>query len=121
MNDDVPRFSLQDGTIYVRAGDPAIVMWSGRPLNASVVQVAHIPQSSGPVVLLDDTESAENLVRIDSLGNIVWVAELPEGNARDFYVQVGWDGVHLTANSWSCYRVVLDADTGRITERVFTK
>ncbi len=58
-------------------------------------------------------------------GDRSWEAELPTGSNGDLYVDFQWtpgEGTGtLTAQSWSCYWVLLDMETGTIKEKVFTK
>ncbi len=84
-----------------------------------------IPGSTDEVELASYKPSAvaanhENLRRLKSTGEVVWVAEMPE-RTGDAYVDARLEGGSLTAWSWSCYRVVIELATGKITERVFTK
>jgi hypothetical protein len=62
-----------------------------------------------------------NLHRKGRDGTIVWTAELPEVDGADAYVAVSLDRGALIAHSWSCFRVVIDPDSGRILESEFTK
>jgi hypothetical protein len=58
------------------------------------------------------------LVRAD--GSEVWRVTPPDG-VKDRWTEARLDGEHVTAFSWSCYRVTLDARTGAELSRLFTK
>jgi hypothetical protein len=75
------------------------------------------------IVLLDPeaaTGRFENLIRLSANGAVAWRAALP-GSGDDAYVDVHWEGAELLANSFSCFRVQVDVDSGRIVKRMFTK
>ena len=61
-----------------------------------------------------------NVKAYDLQGRPLWTAELPTGGSGDCYMNLS-GGRRLTAWSWSCYQCHLDPETGRITERQFTK
>jgi hypothetical protein len=64
-----------------------------------------------------------NLVCVDAKGKLVWEAELPPGTMADCFVDVleTMESGALRANTFSCYRVILDPRNGRIIASVFTK
>jgi len=121
VHGDTTQHSEQDGTIFIHAGDPPDLCWSGRSKDAAVVRLTQLPGSTDALVLLDDMAVQSNLLRIDSGGNTIWAAEVPGDLSTDNYVHFDWDGLRLTANSWSSCRVSIDVGNGRIIERVFTK
>ena len=53
-------------------------------------------------------------------GREIWKASPPEGGADCFTGVYLEDGV-LTAYTWSCFKVTLDSENGRILSSVFTK
>lgn len=59
------------------------------------------------------------LRRVRPSGEIVWVVSPPDN--QDSWVSVEVDGGQVTAQSWSCWRLLLNAETGHELERVFTK
>ena len=59
------------------------------------------------------------LVRIE--GTIAWQAPPPDQSSNDAFVELGWDGDDLVANSWSGYRVSFDSATGAIKGQAFVK
>jgi len=64
----------------------------------------------------------DNLVRLRADGSVAWVAEPPEASASDFWVAIEWvPDQGLVANSWSCWRVHIDPDTGKVIDKEFTK
>ena len=86
-----------------------------------------IPGSSDFVQLLPfgtpgKPKQFRNLSRYSSSGDPVWTADLPTNVAlSDAYVDVALEDGRLFAWSWSCYRVELNIDTGKIETSVFTK
>ena len=78
---------------------------------------------SGERLLIDDGDDAAlrgslALVRAD--GSEVWRVMPPRGPG-DYWTEAQLDGRCVSAFSWSCYRVTLDAATGTELDRVFTK
>ncbi len=63
----------------------------------------------------------KNLVCLGPDGHIRWVAELPTTDPNDCFTAVGRDGGLLLANTWSCFAVWIDPDTGRTVRSEFTK
>ena len=60
------------------------------------------------------------MLRLDPTGKQVWAAEVPEW--PDEYVSMEWSPKgELKATSWSCYRVTLDLETGKIVAGTFVK
>ena len=57
--------------------------------------------------------------RVD--GTVIWTALPPDGEPQDAWVAVRVDGSRVIANSWSCYLVILNLDTGEEIKRTFTK
>lgn len=53
-------------------------------------------------------------------GSVRWTAVPPEGE-RDAWTAVRLEGPYVIANSWSCYLVQLDLETGGEIGRTFTK
>ena len=83
---------------------------------------------NGNVVTLYDGVAAEfregreltrNLICTTPDGEEVWRAK-PPGDP-DSCVGVSWDGVRLTANTWSGYQVSVDQKGGAVTVLAFTK
>ena len=93
--------------------------------DAQVFQSADLPDGSGRVVVFDWSTNKQyrwrNLVCLDSNGDVVWTAELPENTGPDFFAGVKVDGGTIQANTWSCYALTLDPRTGKILSCIFTK
>ena len=74
-------------------------------------------------LVIDDGEDPAlrgSLALIRADGSDVWRVMPPDG-ATDRWTEARLDGEQVSAFSWSCYRVVLDAATGAELSRVFTK
>lgn len=54
-------------------------------------------------------------------GAAAWTALPPRGDMQDAWTTVRVDGKEVVANSWSCFEVRFDLDTGREIARQFTK
>jgi hypothetical protein len=63
--------------------------------------------------------NVSNLRCYGPLGEL-WQAELGEPSGGH-YVAFETDGDRILANSWDCYLVELDRDTGKILSKTFTK
>lgn len=78
---------------------------------------------AGSILLYDwmakEVEGGRNLMRVDAEGQILWKASPP--NTQDCFTRIAWDGQALTANTWSCYRVAVDPENGKVTVLEFTK
>ena len=101
------------------------VTWSQRIDGRDADTVLPVHGSDDGIVLLrrdpSGYEPLQNLVRVAGDGSVRWRAELPPDEGADAFVAVEWEGDRLVANTWSCYRVQLDPNTGRILDQVFTK
>jgi hypothetical protein len=80
---------------------------------------------SGKLLLVDPPPRKqariENPVCVDSGGAVVWTAQLPENTYPGCFVAVSVHGKTIKANTWSCYLVTLDKQTGKILTSEFTK
>ena len=63
---------------------------------------------------------AASITRRGRDGSVRWTAGPPEGE-RDAWTAVRLEGPYVIANSWSCYLVQLDLETGGEIGRTFTK
>jgi len=61
-----------------------------------------------------------NLVRLDADGRVIWRAK-PYMPPEDCFVRVWWEGERLTAQTFSCFEVAVDASSGAVTAIRFTK
>ena len=102
-------------------------LWLDLPEGYAVRAVAAIPDTDDCLVLLEsDTGKAsrqnhfENLWRYSHEKGVIWRAELPQSGA-DYYVAFELQTGGLWANSWSCFRVAIDLETGTIRSKTFTK
>jgi hypothetical protein len=86
-----------------------------------VIKDWDVPGSGDRIALLKSADKGhdENLVRLTSAGSLVWRARLPETN--DYWVACLYEHPNLVANSWSCYQVRIDPETGLWISSTFTK
>lgn len=100
-------------------------LWRGQPEGFPVAWAGSVPGSDYGIVLYENYRpektygSFDNLVRVRPFGSIVWRAQLPA--TGDVYTAAEISQGALSAFSCGCYRVRVDFDTGRITEKAFTK
>lgn len=99
---------------------------SGRaPSQRRVLCKVDLPDGSACLVLYDwmsyEEKRPQNLVCLEQDGALRWHAELPADSAPDCYVACQIADGSITANTVSCYLVALEAKTGRILHRTFTK
>jgi hypothetical protein len=117
------NWSLDDREVVATGGDGSL-LWRGRVLGRLAVQVEGIPGQSDALVILDwagRTPGAfGNLLRLRPDGTPAWVAALPwEGD--DFFTEFRLSDGVIHAWTWSCFRVSVDLETGRLGEPVFVK
>jgi hypothetical protein len=78
------------------------------------------------VVLLDPDAFVEkfgqfnNLCAVDFSGRLLWTAELPTTDPGDRYYKITSRTPLIAYSVWS-YECEIDADTGRITRRIYFK
>ncbi|MHC6592751.1 hypothetical protein [Arthrobacter sp. C152] len=95
-------------------------------LGVPVLDAQELPGDDSAIVLLDYSKMGEgsqrNLVKVRNDGSIAWIAELPDTGNQECYLSMdlGPAGV-VFANTWLCYRVSIDAGTGRVLGKEFTK
>jgi len=94
-------------------------------MSGQVIDRVDLADQAGSIVLYDwmaeEVKDGRNLMRIDVEGNILWKASPPTNNMQDCFTRIRWDGRALSANTWSCYRVAVDPDSGEVTVLEFTK
>lgn len=74
--------------------------------------------------MADDVRDGRNLVATSRDGTELWRAQpvmFNDPGREDCFTNIRWDGVHLTAFTWSGYKVSVDPDSGQITIIEFTK
>ena len=97
-------------------------------MKASVVDQFVLPNQLGSITLYDwmadEVRDGRNLIRTDQSGREMWRAEpthYGDRGTEDCFTKMDWDGHHLTAFTWTCYRVAIDIETGVVTTIGFTK
>ena len=94
-------------------------------MSGQVIDRVDLADGAGSIVLYDwmaeEVKGGRNLVRVDADGNVLWKAAPPTNGMQDCFTRMLWDGRSLTANTWSCYRVSVDPQTGNVTVLEFTK
>ena len=69
----------------------------------------------------DGLGCAASITRRGSDGSVRWTAIPPKVEPQDARTAVRLEGQRVIANSWSCYLVQLDLETGNEIARTFTK
>lgn len=93
---------------------------------ASVRKFVASPFNEEWLILLDHErgydERIDNLLYVDAAGVERWRAQLPDGTGPDAFVDVlVFNGGAISAWTWSCYRLTLDARTGITISMEFAK
>ena len=95
---------------------------SSRSMNPPVLHRIELPNDRGNIVLYDwmaaEVRDGRNLVGLDRNGRELWRAEpvfYGDPKQEDCFTRVVWDGAALTAFTFSCFRVAVDIDTGKVT------
>lgn len=74
--------------------------------------------------MADEVRDGRNLIATDRDGAELWRAK-PVGygdpERKDCFTAIRWDGVNLTAYTWSCCKVSVNPDSGGVTVLEFTK
>lgn len=94
-------------------------------MSGLVIDRVDLAGEAGSIVLYnwmaEDVKDGRNLMRVDAEGNVLWKASPPTNGTQDCFTRMQWDGRGLTANTWSCYRVSVDPENGKVTVLEFTK
>jgi len=97
------------------------------PVNAEIFERARLLNDLTVTLydwIAEDVRDGRNLIATDRRGVEVWRAKpviFGDAGQQDCFTSIRWDGIHLTAHTWSCYQVAVDADTGDVTILAFTK
>lgn len=113
-NDELVIEDMKDNT----------VKWKGKVDGFPIHTVLLIPDFEDCIVLLNywgNGSRFQNLLRINSVGSIVWRAILPSDVGADAYVTAKWQSEELLAWSWSGFMATIDISTGKIITQKFTK
>jgi hypothetical protein len=89
-----------------------------------MVPTIPLPSSSDVLELAPTTDGlgyTASITRRRRDGSAAWTALPPGGDLQDAWTAVRVDGQQVVANSWSCFEVRLDLDTGKEITRQFTK
>lgn len=99
--------------------------WSA--VDAEVLERARLPNDATVTLydwMAEDVRDGRNLIATDRNGAELWRAKpvnFGDLDIQDCFTAIRWDGVDLTAHTWSCYRVSVNPDSGEITVLEFTK
>ena len=96
-------------------------------VDAEILERARLPNDATVTLydwMADDVRDGRNLIATDRNGVELWRAKpviFNDPRQEDCFTAIRWDGVSLTAYTWSGYKVSVDSDTGQITVLEFTK
>ena len=129
-------FSIVQGVLIIRSSSTGEILWKGKPYDINVDKIFPIPDSTDLIVLLDWNEAGgqnkRNLLRLDTLGNLIWEVELPpvkqlhgpdrDDKRGDVYTGItAIDDNVLKAYAWAGYSDHIDIHTGKILKSIFVK
>ena len=130
---DAPNtFSIVQGELVIRSSSTDEILWKGKLYGIEVEKVLPLFASEDMIVLLSwrgaITIKKKNLLRINSMGNIVWVVDSPPiknspGPDRDFEVYSDVEIIDdtLIAFAMKGYSDHIDIHTGKILKSIFVK
>ncbi len=94
-------------------------------LSPTILDKIELTEGRGAIVLYDWTAGGArglpNLAREDQKGRIIWRAGRTSPGSpsdQDYFTEVRWDGVALTALTQSCFNIQIDLTTGRFLSQV---
>jgi len=115
------EYSIADGALEIREPERSgTLTWRGS-FEGEVFRAAPLPGTDDCIVIVEYQQGDvhNNVFRVGPDGEIVWRAEsAPEYGA---YTDVKVEGDHISAYSWSGYRVTLDWARGTIIDKLFVK
>lgn len=89
-----------------------------------MVLMIQLPGSDATLELAPTTDGlgyTASIIQRRRDGSAAWTALPPGRNVQDAWTAVRVNGKEVVANSWACFQVRLDLDTGREIDRQFTK
>lgn len=123
MSNSSLLFTRDGNELVVSDASSGAVLWHGQPIGAPVEDVHQLGPDAA-LVLCDYMAGPpgpfQNLICVDSLGRVVWRAELPTSSNTEAYVNIDTT-MRISANSWSGHCVTLDRSSGKIIDDVFAK
>lgn len=119
------RYSVDYGYVIIFDDVQYTVYWKGKIEDKDAEVAVQIPNSEDAIVLLNSRQfegsNKYNLVRIDSEGNIVYRAELPDDALEWYSMILSVNDKEIVANSYSGWFTILDVNTGNIKSKKFFK
>ena len=116
------HYYLADDQLVIEDTDGSTQKWKGKPDDLTPSMVLEIPDLEDCIVLLKYWENGNrfnNLLRINSAGEVVWRAALPATRGVDAYVEASWQSDQLVGWTWSGFMETIDLDTGKILSGTF--
>lgn len=102
-------------------------MGKSSAINAEILERARLLNDATVTLydwMADDVRDGRNLIATDRNGVELWRAQpviSGDPQRQDCFTAIRWDGINLTAHTWSCYKVSVDPDSGEVTVLEFTK
>lgn len=102
-------------------------MGKSSAINAEILERARLLNDATVTLydwMADEVRDGRNLIATDRNGVELWRAQpviYGDPQRQDCFTAIRWDGVNLTAQTWSCYKVSVDPDSGEVTVLEFTK
>jgi hypothetical protein len=116
-------FSSLDKGVVVWRHEDGSYSWSGKFKSVDIRLAVPIENGERCVLILDPDSSTrsrfENMICIDRIGDINWIAKLPTN--PDVFLDVQATDEGLVAKTWSGFKLILNPNTGAELERTFVK
>ena len=117
------HYSIENGELIVRDAGTSGLVWRGYLRAQRALKCACAPDTDDCILLVEagtkDRPLFENLLRVRRNGEIVWSASTT--GSHDWFVDFDFNSTALAAATWSCYRVGINLDTGKVTSEEFVK
>jgi len=108
--------NCKNGSLYVRGREIPLE----HPVDYSFKWRDKIILMYDPDAIVEKFGQFQNLIAIDSNGEMHWTAELPTTKTGDRYTEISSENP-LIVNSFHSYVCEIDPETGKIVTKIFTK
>ena len=116
-------YGPSNGYLLVFDATTEQLVWRGYPEGRPVKKVSQLTNLTGCIVLVEwegVSKHDQNLWRYSHDEGVIWRAELPQ-SGPDSYMDFELERGELYAGSWSCFKVKIDLESGRIIGSTFVK
>ena len=98
-----------------------------KELDYPIQDIINLEKDNKIIVLFDRDSNIRswgqfpNIICLSNKGDKLWTAELPTTNTGDSYHSMELKEGKLVGYSWCSFMSIIDLNTGKILERIFTK